>query len=123
MKRLCNYDAGYESRENRTIDELKQVAEENFYDGFTVFPDIPSYSDTVYFKKCNVEDNLVLIKALSYQQGSKFYLNMAHPCTQPVVETTPALEYTGTSDYESPTSVDPNAQHEMDDYTLLRSIR
>ena len=79
---ICDDDApgGKHLRGDQTIDELKQTAEENDYDGFTVFTDNSSWSEGVYFKKCNVHESKHLPSAMTHRPGHLSYLQMTHPC-------------------------------------------
>ena len=68
-----------------TIEELKDYAETNLYDGFSIFYGDPEQQwkrEGVWYKKCEVGDqvNALLPHALTKEQGVEFYLYMAHPC-------------------------------------------
>ena len=79
---ICDDNApgGKKLRKGRTIDELKEKAETDLLDGFTVITDDPDWSDAVYFKSCGLPDSKALVDALTEFEGHTTYLHLDVPC-------------------------------------------
>ena len=86
LKGLCNdgLGTGQDLKDIKTIDELKTMAIDNEYDGFSMFTDGrtgKAWHDDVFFKRCPKEnENPLLSHAMTKRTGVKLYLRVAHPC-------------------------------------------
>ena len=66
LKGACDSEGEFGSKENKTMDDLKNHAEKKNYDGFAFFTDAPGeeWVDAVWYKKCDVQDSDFLAHGL-----------------------------------------------------------
>ena len=79
-------------RRDFTLDQIKDMAEDQGYDGFSMYyegsPETHSgqwWANSVFFKICprqGPEANPDIASALTYKYGIQFYWRMPHPCAQ-----------------------------------------